>query len=567
MASPWLTDEARSARHAAVAREAAAKFAAGAPLLECLHHVQDSLGFLPRLALEEFAFESRLAREQVWSAASFYSNFRAEPPPVVEARVCTSVACHLRGGTELQARLSVLAAKQPQDLGVKAAACLGACDQAPALLANGGLVSRADRLSGAELVAVREVPVPAYERLGAYRAGGGMRLFESLARERAFEPTIAALIGTGLRGMGGAGFSAGKKWEFVAKAQGSPKYVVVNADEGEPGTFKDRWILERTPHRMLEGMLAAMLCVGADQAWIYVREEYAAARRALAACLDELREARLLDAPLQNGRTLSARLVVGAGAYICGEETALLESIEGKRGEPRLKPPFPAQFGLFGKPTLINNVETLWWVPEALGDPETWKRSGTTAPGRKLYSVSGDVARPGVYELPLGTSLREIVAAAGGMEGDRALKAFFPGGISAGLLPASQQDVPMDFDALAKAGSMLGSGGVVVLDERRCVVDVAENCLSFFAHESCGKCTPCRVGTEKMLHAVREIRAGKASPPTYSLMEALSRTMAGASICGLGQTAFLPFTSGLRYFRQEYDEHLGGRCPTGACRP
>ncbi|HLF23282.1 MAG TPA: NADH-ubiquinone oxidoreductase-F iron-sulfur binding region domain-containing protein, partial [Burkholderiales bacterium] len=479
--------------------------------------------------------------------------------------VCDGIACSLRGSAELSASLGVLAARAPESLGVRATPCLGACDAAPACLVNDELVGNAAAMPISKLVASCGIAPARHETLAQYRARGGFSLFDRAANERDQAERIRALVDSGLRGMGGAGFSAGKKWDFVAKATGSPKHFVLNADEGEPGTFKDRWILERHPFPMLEGMLLGMLAVGADDAWIYLREEYAAARRVLDSCLNELRAARILDSELPNGRTLRARLVIGAGAYVCGEETALLESIEGKRGEPRLKPPFPATHGLFGKPTLIQNVETMYWTPRALSDPDAWKRAGKTAPGLKLYSVSGDVRRPGVFERPLGTTLTELIEAAGGMT-NRPLKAFFPGGISAGLLPASARETPLDFDALAKAGSMLGSAGVVVLDETRCMVDVAENALAFFAHESCGKCTPCRVGTDKMLHAVRETRAGKAGAESLALMNELSRTMAGASICGLGQTAFLPLTSGLRHFRPDYDAHLAGRCPTGACR-
>lgn len=528
--------------------------------------MQAELGFLPRDALEEFAFESRLAREQVWSAASFYSNFRMEPPKPVEIRVCTSLSCHIAGVQELLRALRVIEAKAPEQLGVKPTACLGMCGSAPACLRNGRPVGGAAASTLVELaLSDSEALFPPCEPLAAYRARGGMRVFDAAAREREHVSLLRTLSESGLRGMGGAGFSAGKKWEFVANAAGTPKYVVVNADEGEPGTFKDRWILERKPHEMLEGMLIAMLAVGAEEAWIYLREEYEDCRRSLLACFDELRAARLLDAPLANGRTLRARLVLGAGAYVCGEETALLESIEGKRGEPRLKPPFPAQHGLWGKPTLINNVETLYWVPRALSDPDGWRRAGKTAPGLKLYSVSGDVAKAGVVEAPLGTTLRELLARCGGSAG-KPLKAFFPGGVSAGMLPAEKQDVPLDFDALAKEGSMLGSGGVIVLGSGRCVVDVAENCLAFFAHESCGKCTPCRVGTEKMLLATREIRDGKASQATLTLMEELSRAMAAASICGLGQTAFLPLLSAVKHFGPEVRLHLEGTCPERVCR-
>jgi NADH:ubiquinone oxidoreductase subunit F (NADH-binding) len=372
----------------------------------------------------------------------------------------------------------------------------------------------------------------------------------------------------GLRGMGGAGFPTGSKWEFVQRAKGSPKYVVLNADEGEPGTFKDRWLLEREPHRVLEGLLIAMLEVGADEAVVYLREEYVAARAALRAALAELETAGLLGAPLANGRTLRARVVVGAGSYVCGEETAMLESLEGKRGEPRLKPPYPAQHGLWGQPTLIQNVETLSWVPPILQRGAAWwKGQGVNgAAGRKLLSVSGHVAHPQVLDVPMGTTFAEVFAQCGGFPRGEPPKALVPGGLASGLLPASKLGARVDFDALAKEGSMLGSGGVVAIPSRTCMVDFAENGLAFFAHESCGKCTPCRVGTEKLLHMVRELRAGKAHEGSFALWGELSDAMAAASICGLGQTAMNPLLHGLQHFRGEFEAHARGACPEGVCR-
>jgi NADH:ubiquinone oxidoreductase subunit F (NADH-binding) len=286
-------------------------------------------------------------------------------------------------------------------------------------------------------------------------------------------------------------------------------------------------------------------------------------------CLAELDAAGITGRPLPNGRALALRLVVGAGSYVCGEETAMLESIEGKRGEPRLKPPYPAQAGLWGQPTLIQNVETMAWVPRILARGAAWwKAQGRSgAAGLKLLSVSGHVARPGVVEVPMGTAFREVFERhCGGFPRGAAPKAFVPGGLASGLLPWAQADLPVDFDALAKAGSMLGSGGVVAIPPGTCMVDLAANGLAFFAHESCGKCTPCRVGTEKLWHFARELQAGKAPRAAFDLLTELSDAMAAASICGLGQTAMNPLLHGLRHWRPEFEAHLAGRCPEGVCR-
>jgi NADH:ubiquinone oxidoreductase subunit F (NADH-binding)/NADH:ubiquinone oxidoreductase subunit E len=530
-------------------------------LLDCLHAIQDKWGHLPRAALEEFGFEARLAREQVHAAVSFYSNFRLEPPPEVEVLVCETLTCHLAGAPRAltQAR-AVADAYAPGAWQARGVPCLGLCELAPAMLVQGQASSARNGVEPAIAAARTGKPAP---------PGLSRHAFAQLHRALA-EPGLATreVKASGLRGMGGAGFPAGSKWEFVQRAKGEPKYVVLNADEGEPGTFKDRWLLEREPHRVLEGMLIAMAEVGAERGVIYLREEYAQARACIAQAVEDARAAGLLGQRLMDGRTRSVQLVVGAGSYVCGEETAMLESIEGRRGEPRLKPPYPAQSGLWGQPTLVHNVETLAWVPLILERGAAWWKSQGVAgsEGLKLLSVSGHVARPGVVEVPMGTSFREVFERCGGFPRGVPPKAFVPGGLASGLLPASRLDVRVDFDALAKEGSMLGSGGVVAVPPGTCTVDLAENGLAFFAHESCGKCTPCRVGTEKLLHFCRELRTGKARREQFEVMAELSDAMAAASICGLGQTAMNPLFHGLRHFRDEFEAHLAGRCPESVCR-
>ncbi|HEV8360072.1 MAG TPA: NADH-ubiquinone oxidoreductase-F iron-sulfur binding region domain-containing protein [Candidatus Thermoplasmatota archaeon] len=537
-------------------------------LLDCLHAIQGKWGFLPRAALEEFGFEARLAREQVHSAATFYTGFRYEPPPEVEIRVCDTLTCHLAGAERVLVQARGLAdAYGAGRWEAGPAPCLGLCEQAPAMLVNGAACSARAGVEPAIAAARMGAARPSLPRLAAYRAEGGYALLDRAAREPAW--ATQELKASGLRGMGGAGFPAGSKWEFVQRAKGAPKYVVLNADEGEPGTFKDRWLLETRPHAVLDGMLLAMAGVGAERGVIYLREEYGAAGAALRSAMAEIQEAGLVGKPWPNGVTPALQLVVGAGSYVCGEETAMLESIEGKRGEPRLKPPYPAQVGLWGKPTLIHNVETLAWVPRILAQGSAWWRAQGRegSPGRKLLSVSGHVNEPGVVDVPLGVTFRELFEEhAGGFPRGAPPKAFVPGGLASGLLPWSKADVRVDFDALAKEGSMLGSGGVVAIPPGTCLVELAENGLAFFAHESCGKCTPCRAGTEKLLHTCRALRAGRASREQVALMGELSDAMAAASICGLGQTAMNPFLHGLRFFREEFEAHLEGRCPEGVCR-
>jgi formate dehydrogenase len=406
------------------------------------------------------------------------------------------------------------------------APCMGACHRAPACIASHRMVEHA---TVEKIVSPPPpAPLPPPPDLASWRARGGYAPF-------AADP-LDALRKAGLRGLGGAGFPAARKWELVARQPG-PKHLVVNADEGEPGTFKDRHCLETDPHRVLEGMVMAARAVGAGTCWIYLRDEYFHLFDPLRRAIAELKSAGLFDGGIELRR--------GAGAYICGEETALLESLEGKRGYPRHKPPFPGEVGLFGRPTLIHNVETLWWLPEILhGGAEAFAASGRRGRhGKRLVSVSGRVARPDVYEVPAGVTANEIIAEfAGGMEAGHRLLAYLPGGASGGILPARMADIALDFGTLEAHGCFVGSGALVVLGDADDLADAARNLVRFFRDESCGQCTPCRVGTEKAAQLL--------DAPVWdrALLGELAQAMADGSICGLGQAAMNPVNSLLRFF-------------------
>ncbi|MFQ5762909.1 MAG: NADH-quinone oxidoreductase subunit F, partial [Candidatus Bathyarchaeia archaeon] len=395
-------------------------------------------------------------------------------------------------------------------------------------------------------------------------------VYEFLLRRGDPDAVIQRLDASGLRGFGGAGFKTGLKWRLVHEAKGSEKIVICNAEEGEPGTFKDRSLLIQDPHSVLEGLFIAAWTVGASRAYVYLRQEYAEARMILNDCLKQLQRSRLVGRNIRgSGFNLCIRIVEAAGSYVSGEESALLESMEGNRCEPRLRPPYPATHGYGGQPTLIQNVETLSCIPDILKDnPVRSQLSGRETNARqKLYSVSGSVKWPGVYKLPLGTTARQLIYEhAKGPQAGREVKAFFPGGVSSGFLPASHMDVPLDFEALNKVGCSLGTGGVIVVDERSCIFDVVENCLEFFARESCGKCTPCRMGTEQQLLILRAVKQGKAGPEHINLLKELGAVMNDASICGLGQTAYNPVRCALEFFQDEFLDHLHGRCAVGSCQ-
>ena len=413
--------------------------------------------------------------------------------------------------------------------------------------------------------AAREVRIDPHRPESPYAA------LRELLRTSDADGALARIKASGLRGLGGAGFPTGTKWEFTRNAAGSPKYVICNADESEPGTFKDRDVLERFPHLVLEGMLIGARVVGASRATLFLRHEYHLARERVERAIAELAALGLAGENIAgSGFSCEIELFVSAGGYICGEETALLEALEGKRAEPRNKPPFPGVVGLHGRPTLINNVETFAMIPGILARGPDWFRSfgENGGVGLKYFALSGHVNRPGVYEAWLGIPARKfILEQGGGMRDGRGLKAFAPGGASSGFLPASLADLPLDFKPLADAGSMLGTGAVVAVGEGTCMLDLALNVVRFFRNESCGKCVPCREGTEELVRILERIRAGRGKPRDLELVDELSDTMARTSICGLGQAAPLPITSVIRHWRDEVDAHVvGGRCPEGVCR-
>ncbi|ODS97794.1 MAG: NADH-quinone oxidoreductase subunit F [Lautropia sp. SCN 69-89] len=519
-------------------------------LVEHLHRIQDAEGCLPAPLLAALADWLGLAQAEVYEVASFYHHF--EPvredearPPALTVRVCDSLPCRLNGA---EALLTALAQRLGREARVQRVPCIGRCAEAPAAVVGRRPIAPAapeavlDAVAGGDF----ECPVPDAQDYAAYRSAGGYRqLAQLLEGRRSREAILEELDGSALRGLGGAGFPIGRKWRIVARQPG-PRLMVVNADEGEPGTFKDRHCLERAPHRILEGMLIAAAVAGCEACYIYLRDEYAGVRALLVRELDALRA----DPPVPGHALPEIHLRRGAGAYVCGEESALIESVEGKRGMPRLRPPYVAEVGLFGRPTLAHNVETLYWVPEILERGAAWfaahGRRGRR--GLRWFSVSGRVRDPGVKLAPAGISVRELVDEfCGGMLPGHELYAYLPGGASGGILPAALADEPLDFDTLQPHGAFIGSAAVIVLSQHDSVVDAARNLMAFFRDESCGQCTPCRVGTAKAAHEIAhdQWNAG--------LLRELSAAMMDASICGLGQAAPNPVLSVLRHFAHELD--------------
>jgi formate dehydrogenase beta subunit len=520
-------------------------------LIEHLHLIQDQYGYLSAAHLAALAQEMRLALTEVYEVATFYAHFDVvkedeAPPPPVTVRVCDSLSCAMAGGEHL---LRELPNRLGPDVRVIRAPCMGACDRAP-VCAVGHVQAMHATIEGIAAAVghgphTHAYPTPnpfdAYVREGGYEL---LRACRSGARTR--EDMIKAVSDAGLRGLGGAGFPTGRKWTLV-RAEPAPRLFAVNADEGEPGTFKDRHYLERDPHRFIEGMLIAAWVVEARDVYLYIRDEYAEVRLMLA---DEL--ARATDAGLLADTRLHLRR--GAGAYICGEESAMIESIEGKRGLPRHRPPYVAQVGLFGRPTLEQNVETLYWVRDIVEKGAAWFTSHgrRERKGLRSFSVSGRVNKPGVVLAPAGVSARELVEEyCGGMTAGHTFKAYLPGGASGGILPASMADLPLDFGTLEPYGCFVGSHAVVILSDKDDMKAVALNLMRFFEDESCGQCTPCRVGTEK---AAKLMATG---PWDEALLNELSGAMRDSSICGLGQAAPNPLASVFRYFPEDLRTPLG----------
>ncbi len=513
-------------------------------LIEHLHLIQDRYGHLSAAHLRALAEEMRMAQAEVYEVATFYAHFDVvkegeTPPPALTIRVCDSLSCELAGAQALMSALKD--GMNPNEVRVVRAPCMGRCDTAPTLELGHNHIDFATpgKVEAAIAAGETHAHLPPYREFDTYKTGGGYETLTQLRLSGDPEAVQDKVLASGLRGLGGAGFPSGRKWSFV-RAEAGPRYLAVNGDEGEPGTFKDRYYLEREPHLFLEGMLIAAWAVDAERCYIYMRDEYPAVLTILADEIAALEKAELVEPGYVEVRR-------GAGAYICGEESAMIESIEGKRGLPRHRPPYVAQVGLFDRPTLVHNVETLHWVarvcregPEVLSSVEKNGRKGL-----RSFSVSGRVNKPGVHVLPAGSTITDIIDAAGGMLEGHTFKAYQPGGPSSGLLPASMDDVPLDFDMLQPHGSFIGSAAVVVLSDQDKARDAALNMLRFFEDESCGQCTPCRVGCEK---AVKLMQADSWDQP---LLEELCEAMADASICGLGQAAPNPIRLTMKHFADE----------------
>ena len=513
-------------------------------LIEFLHLIQDAYGHISAVHMRALAEEMRLSQAEIYEVATFYAHFDVvkedeTPPPALTVRVCDSLSCELAGAADLQKALET--GLDPSQVRVVRAPCMGRCDMAPVLELGHFHIDHAtpEKVLAAIGAGHTHADIPDYEGLVAYQNLGGYAHLLELRAEGDWEAVQAQIKESGLRGLGGAGFPSGTKWGFVRGNEG-PRYLAVNGDEGEPGTFKDRYYLERTPHLFLEGMLIAAWAVEAETCFIYMRDEYPAVLQILATEIAALEAAGLVAKGYIELRR-------GAGAYICGEESAMIESIEGKRGLPRHRPPFVAAVGIHNRPTLVHNVETLLWVarivregPECLNTVEHNGRRGL-----RSYSVSGRVKNPGVFLLPSGSTITDIIAACGGMLDNHIFKAYQPGGPSSGLLPASIHDVPLDFDTLQPLGTFIGSAAVVVLSEQDSARGAALNMVRFFEDESCGQCTPCRVGCEKA------VKLMGAKSWDQSLLTELTSAMADTSICGLGQAAPNPIQSVIKHFPEE----------------
>lgn len=514
-------------------------------LIEFLHKIQDAYKHLSAAHLRALADELRLSQAEVYEVATFYAHFDIvkegeTPPPALTIRVCDSLSCEMAGAQQLMTALQD--GLDPNEVRVLRAPCMGRCDTAPTLEIGHNHIDHAtvEKVNAAIAADDTHAHVPDYQPFEAYKAEGGYeKLAEIRTGDKSAEDLETILLDSGLRGLGGAGFPTGRKWSFV-RAEAGPRYLAVNGDEGEPGTFKDRYYLERTPHLFLEGMLIAAWAVEAETAFIYMRDEYPAVLEILDREIKALEEAGIVEPGYIEVRR-------GAGAYICGEESAMIESIEGKRGLPRHRPPFVAQVGIFGRPTLVNNVETLYWVCRVLREGgeilSSVEKNGRK--GLRSYSVSGRVKNPGVHLLPAGSTITDIIEASGSMLDGHTFKAYQPGGPSSGLLPASMNDIPLDFDTLQPHGSFIGSAAVVVLSDQDKARDAALNMLRFFEDESCGQCSPCRVGCEK---AVKLMQAPSWDQDT---LEDLCTAMADASICGLGQAAPNPIRLTMKHFAEE----------------
>jgi NADH:ubiquinone oxidoreductase subunit F (NADH-binding)/NADH:ubiquinone oxidoreductase subunit E len=530
------------------AREEIRALLGGAPrrrdlLVEHLHKIQDRYGRLSAAHLAALAEAMRLSQAEVYEVATFYHHFDVvregeAPPPPLTVRVCDSLSCEIAGADRLLKGLA-----SGKDVRVVHAPCVGRCESAPVAVVGQNPILNASVSSVEKAIAAGQTrcAVDPYIDFDAYKKQGGYKLIaDCLAGRRTREDITRIMEDSALRGLGGAGFPTGRKWKIVA-AEPAPRLMAVNIDEGEPGTFKDRYFLERDPHRFLEGMLVAAWCAGVGEIYIYLRDEYAGCRSILEKELSRLKAQKSFPIP-------PIHLRRGAGAYICGEESAMIESIEGKRGMPRLRPPYVAQVGLFGYPTLEHNMETVYWVREIVEKGGAWfaaqGRNGRK--GLRSFSVSGRVRKPGVHVAPAGITVRELIREyCGGMLPGHEFYGYLPGGASGGILPASMGDLPLDFDTLQPHGCFIGSAAIVILSDKDKASAAARNLMKFFKEESCGQCTPCRVGTAKALGLMA------AKQWNQPLLKELSQAMMDASICGLGQAAPNPALSVMKFFPQE----------------
>ncbi len=568
-------------------------------LIPMMLYAQDALGSLGDEILQEIAKRLDLNIIQVEETLAYYSMLRRKPAGRNHIQVCTNISCMLRGGNELykhvQKRLGI-GHKEVSASGtfsLEEVECIGACTGAPAMQVNYDFYedldadkvdaifeqlqegkkpkpsavtagSLHDRLPAEVPVISKRFGIPNAHKFDVYRKHEGYQALEK-ALTMTPDQIIDEVKKSNLRGRGGAGFPAGMKWSFVPKDTSKPKYILANADESEPGTCKDRPLMEMDPHQLIEGMVIAGKAVGSHQGYVYIRGEYRYIIDIMDAAIAEAYAKGYLGKNIQgSGFDFDLITHTGAGAYECGEESALMESLEGKRGYPRIRPPFPAVVGLYGCPTVINNAETLSTIPAIILKGGEWYSAlGTPRNGgTRLYSISGHVNRPGIYELPLGFPLRRLIEeVAGGVRGGKKLKAVIPGGSSCPLLSADEIDIAMDYDSVAKAGSMLGSGGTVIMDEDTCMVDVARRIMHFYAHESCGWCIPCREGTSWLRKMLDRFHAGYGRPEDIDLVGDLAKNMLGRTFCPLGDAAALPTISIVTKWRKEFEDHLSGRCP------